>query len=57
MYLPVFLCLYALFWKGFESDQRLFSWLLLNIADYQMRFILNLYIYRELFTVQPIKRP
>ena len=30
MYLPLFLCLYESFWKGFESDQRL------NIARYQM---------------------
>ena len=22
MYLPLFLCLYESFWKGFESDQR-----------------------------------
>ena len=22
MYLPAFLCLYELFWKGFECDQR-----------------------------------
>ena len=34
MHLPLFLCLYESFWKGFESDQR---WL--NIAGYQMRLL------------------
>ena len=30
MYLPVFLCLYESFWKGFESDQRRLTLLISN---------------------------
>ena len=35
MYLPLFLCLYESFWKGFESDQIE----TVNIAGYQMRLL------------------
>ena len=35
MYLPLFLCLYESFWKGFESDQTE----TVNIAGYQMRLL------------------
>ena len=39
MYLPLFLCLYESFWKGFEFDQRrltLLVWCVLNIKDSQV---------------------
>ena len=35
MYLPLLLCLYESFWKGFESDQIE----TVNIAGYQMRLL------------------
>ena len=35
MYLPLFLCLYESFWKGFEPEQRRFPTLLV----YQMRLL------------------
>ena len=30
MYLPLFLCLYESFWKGFEFDQRRLTMLAIN---------------------------
>ena len=46
MYLPLFLCLYESFWKGFEFDQRrltllvikcvLLVWRIVNIKDAQV---------------------
>ena len=40
MYLPLFLCLYESFWKGFESDQTE----TVNIAGYQMRLLVWLLV-------------
>ena len=40
MYLPLFLCLYGSFWKGFESDQRRLT-LLVNIAGLVVWRVIN----------------
>ena len=40
MYLPLFLCLYGSFWKGFESDQGRLT-LLVNIAGLVVWRVIN----------------
>ena len=37
MYLPLFLCLYGSFWKGFDSDKRRLTLLVIRWAIFKTR--------------------
>ena len=37
MYVPLFLCLYESFWKGFESDQRRLTLLIIKMRLFVWR--------------------
>ena len=39
MYVPLFLCLYESFWKGFESDQRRLTLLVINMRLFVWRVV------------------
>ena len=39
MYVPLFLCLYESFWKGFESDQRRLTLLVINVRLFVWRVV------------------
>ena len=39
MYVPLFLCLYESFWKGFESDQRRLTLLIIKMRLFVWRVV------------------
>ena len=39
MYVPLFLCLYESFWKGFESDQRRLTLLVIKMRLFVWRVV------------------
>ena len=41
MYVPLFLCLYESFWKGFESDQRRLTLLVIKMRLFVWRVVNN----------------
>ena len=47
MYLPLFLCLYESFWKGFESDQRRLTLLVIKCVcvNKTLKFCLTFLIF------------
>ena len=39
MYVPLFLCLYESFWKGFESDQRRLTLVVIKMGLFVWRVV------------------